>query len=103
LLGQNSGGAEPLCARRRGRARSRRGYPQLGQRVCMCRFVGREIDREPALTTAAVRRRFSTARIVTEDGLVGESDRVLAGGGDELLEARAVDLRTVSRQVACWA
>ena len=40
-------------------------------------------------------------RIITEDGLVGEGDRLLAGvGGDELLEERAVDCRTISGQVA---
>ncbi|MGA8616385.1 MAG: hypothetical protein WB760_32760 [Xanthobacteraceae bacterium] len=41
------------------------------------------------------------ARVITENGLVGEGDHALAGvGGDELLQHRAVDGRTVSGQIA---
>jgi hypothetical protein len=64
----------------------------------MCGIVGREIDREAALDgrrdEAPV---LDSDRVVTEDGLVGEGDYVLAGvGGDELFEERTVDLCTVS-------
>jgi hypothetical protein len=42
------------------------------------------------------------ARIITEDGLVGEGDSVLAGvGRDELVEELAVDLWTIPWQIAC--
>ena len=79
------------------------GYPQIGQSVRMCGVVGREIDREAGLDgrndEAPV---FDSDRIIAEDRLVGEGDRVFVGvGGDELLEERAVNLRTVSGEIAC--
>jgi hypothetical protein len=64
----------------------------------VCGIVGRQIDREAGFDgrsdPAPV---LDGNRIVAEDGLVGESDCVLAGvGGDELVEERAVDLGPVS-------
>src|SRR6516165_4452174 len=69
----------------------------------MCGVIGREIDREAGLDgrgdEAPV---LDTDRTAAEDGLVGEGDCVLAGiGDDELLQEATVDLRTVSRQIAC--
>jgi hypothetical protein len=79
------------------------GYPQIGQSVRMCGVVGREIDREAGLDgrndEAPV---FDSDRIIAEDRLVGEGDRVFVGvGGDELVEERAVDLGPVTGEVAC--
>src|SRR6266567_5086679 len=69
----------------------------------MCGIVGREIDREAGLDGRSDEAPvFDSDRTVAEDGLVGEGDSILARiGGDELLEERAVDLGTVSGEVAC--
>jgi len=94
----------PNCATRVGTGEDGHdgGDPQFGQPVRMRGVVGRQVDREPGLNCrsnqAPVLDRDS---IVAEDGLVGESDDVLAGvGGDELLKERTVDRGTISRQVA---
>jgi hypothetical protein len=68
------------------------GDPQLGQSVRMCGVVGRRIDREAALDGSGDEAPVLDGdRVITEDGLMGEGDRVLAAvGGDELLEESAV-------------
>jgi hypothetical protein len=80
-----------------------RGYPQLGQPVRMCGIIGREIDREAGLDGRSDQAPvLDSDRVVAEDGLVDEGDRVLASvGDDEPFEERAVDRCPVSGQIAC--
>jgi hypothetical protein len=79
-----------------------RGYAQFGQLIRMRGVIGRQVDREAGIDgrndQAPV---LDNDRVVAEDGLVGEGDDVFAGvGGDDLFEARTVDLRPISGQVA---
>ena len=69
----------------------------------MRRVIGREIDREAGLDSRSDEAPVLDGdSFVTEDGLVGESDSVLAVvGGDELIEEVTVDRGTVSWKVAC--
>jgi len=79
------------------------GDAQFGQPVRMRGVVGRQVDREAGLDGRSEQTPvLDSDKIVAEDGLVGEGDGILAGvGSDELTEQLTVDLRTVSRQVAC--
>src|SRR5271165_2017085 len=69
----------------------------------MCGVIGRDIDREASLDGRSDQAPvLDSDGIVAEDGLVGKGDRILAGvGGDKLVEERAVDRGTISREVAC--
>lgn len=79
-----------------------RGEPQLSQFVRLSGVVGREIDREPGRDRPSDEMPvLGGDRIITEDGLVDEGDRLLAGvGRDKLAQERAVDCRTLSGQIA---
>jgi hypothetical protein len=70
--------------------------------------VGLSADKlivNPAAVAAAIKALvLDSDMIVTEHGLMGKGDNVLAGiGGDELLEERTVDLRTISGKSPAWA
>ena len=79
------------------------GDSQVCQPVRVSGVVARQVDREPGFDGGSDQATVLISdRIVAEDRLVSEGDHVLAGiGGDEFLEERAVDLRTMSGQVAC--
>jgi hypothetical protein len=95
----------PNCATRisSGEYRHDGGDPQFGQSVRMSGVVGRQVNREAGFDCRSDQAPvLDSDRVVAQDGLVGEGDHILAGvGSDEPFEARTVDLRAISRQVAC--
>ena len=95
----------PNCATRVGSGEHGHdgGDAQFGQPVRIRGVVGRQVNREAGLDGRSEQTPvLDSGGVVAKDGLVREGDHMLAGvGSDELFEERTVDLRTISRQVAC--